>query len=107
MSELKEIEFDNNYPKLHGQKEARLVAVFNDISGRILYNKFPDLMGFDCKRSDGKFYFVNPEKDYMLLLFIGDKGILFPTFRKSNDENKSRYNDSIGELYKLIIAKEA
>lgn len=103
MSELKEIKFDCNYPKIHGQKLARLVMVIQEISGSMLLNSFGFLTSFDTIRDDGKFYNIDPEKEYMLLLFVGDKNIMFPTLRKQNGENAILYAESVGEMFKITI----
>ena len=43
------------------------------------------------------------EKEYMMLLFIGDKDIMFPTFRKQNEENAALYSESVGELFEVVV----
>ena len=101
--ELKEIRFDNNYPKLHNQKHARLVMVIQGILGEMLLKNFPDLTFFDTLRDDEIYYDIKPEESYMLLLFVGDKEIMFSTLRKQNEENAILYAESIGEVYKLKI----
>jgi len=107
MSELKNyIMFDNNYPKLHNQKTARLLACFNGITGDVLKEKFDQFLIYDTFRDDGKFYGVDFSKEYILLLFVGDKNILFSTFRKANNENINKYNDTIGEEFNIIIMED-
>ena len=101
--ELREIKFDNNYPKIHGQNLARLVMVIQEIPGEMLLTNFEFLTFFDTMREDGKFYDIDPEKQYMLLLFIGDKNIMFPTLRKQNSENAILYAESVGELFRITI----
>lgn len=103
MSELAKIRFDNHYPKLHNQKHARLVMVIQDISGERLLKQFPDLTFYDSMRDDGRYYNIKPEENYMLLLFIGDKDIMFPTLRKQNEENAILYAESVGELYRIEV----
>lgn len=106
MSELK-ILFDNDYPKLHGQKQAKLLMSIGDVSEALLRTKFADLLDYDTQRSDGKFYrsWQVGEK-FLLLLFLGDKGILFTSLRKNNEENRNIYNNSVGDIFEIII-KEA
>lgn len=101
--EPKFIRFDNNYPKLHNQTEARLLMVIQDISGEMLLNNFPDLTSWDSLRDDGRYYNIAPEKDYMLLLFVGDKNIMFSTLRKQNEENAILYAESVGDVFKIAI----
>lgn len=101
--ELKEIRFDNNYPKLHNQKHARLVMVIQGLLGEMLLKNFPDLTFFDTLRDDGIYYDIKPEESYILLLFVGDKEIMFSTLRKQNQENAILYAESVGELYEIKI----
>ncbi len=103
MSELAKIRFDNRYPKLHNQKHARLVMVIQDISGEMLLKKYPDFTGWDSRRDDGRYYDIKPEENYMLLLFIGDKNIMFSTLRKQNEENAILYAESVGEMYEIKV----
>ena len=103
MSELNVIQFDNNYPKLHNQKTARLVMVIQEISGEMLLNNFPDLTYYDTLREDGFYYDIKPELEYMLLLFVGDNDIMFPTLRKQNEENAILYAESVGDLFKITV----
>ena len=100
-----EITFNNNYPKLHGQKRARLLAVITGFSGELLQKRFPDLMLYDTLRDDGRYYAINQDETYILLLFEGDNGILFTTFRKDNDGNFYKYNGLIGQIFKIKIEK--
>lgn len=103
MSELKEIRFDNNYPKLHNQKKARLLMVIQDISGELLNGEFYYLMKFDTLRDDGLLYNIKPKESYMLLLFVGDRNIMFPTLRKQNEENAILYAESVGEMFSITV----
>lgn len=100
-----DIKFNNNYPKLHGQKRARLLAVITGFSGELLKSRFPDLVFYDTLRDDGRYYDIKPDESYILLLFEGDKGILFTTFRKDNEENFVRYNTSIGQIFWIKVEK--
>lgn len=101
----KEIVFNNKYPKLHRQRHARLLAVITGFSGELLQSRFPDFMFYDTRRDDGRFHDIKPDESYILLLFEGEKGILFSTFRKDNEENFVKYNTSIGQLFKIKIEK--
>lgn len=101
--EIKQILFDNNYPKLHNQKHARLVMVIQGLLGEMLLKNFPDLTFYDTLRDDGRYYDIKPEESYMLLIFIGNKEIMFSTLRKQNEENAILYAESIGEVYNIKI----
>lgn len=107
MGEKQEIRFCGEFVKLHGQTSGTLVAVFSDCKGDILHFKFPHLVGYDTELANGQFYFLNPEETYLFLLFIGNDGILVPSFRKQNDENFAKYADNIGSEFDFIIEKSA
>lgn len=103
-----EIVFDNNYPKLHKQKHACLVMAIQDISGEELLKRYPIFTAYDTKRDDGRYYDIKLEENYMLLLFVGDKNIMFSSLRKQTKENAKLYAESVGEMYKIkIMPKEA
>lgn len=103
MAIIETIKFDNDYPKMYSQRAGRLLAVFNDLSGQLLLRKFPDLVSYDTLRDDGRYYAIKPEESYMLLMFEGDRGILFTTFRKQNAENADKYNSRIGCVFKFEV----
>lgn len=101
--EIKKIKFDNNYPKLKNQKQARLIAAFTDVTETILSYKFPDLLLYDTKRDDGRYYKIDKGETYILLIFLGVDGFLFTSLRRQNKENLEKYCDSIGDLFSLIV----
>lgn len=100
---VQEITFNNNYPKLKGEKFARLIAVFNDMTGELLRHKFPDLMLYDTERDDGRYYHIDKNETFIFLLFLGGNGNLFSSLRKQNAENIAKYNNSIGDIFRLKI----
>lgn len=107
MSKLKMIKFNKNYRKLHEQKTARLVAVFSGVNGGTFLSKFPDFIGYDETAKNGqRFHFMENEKEYMLLLFVGDKDIMFPSFRKQDEKNAALYSESVGELFKIVVEEQ-
>lgn len=99
------IKFNNKYPKLNGQRFARLLAVFTNIEGCLLQSRFPDLVMYDTERDDGRFYELDTSKKYMLLIFRGDKGFLFTSLRKDNPENFDKYNGMVGQWFKIEIER--
>ena len=101
----KEIIFNNSYPKLKKEKFARLIAVFNYMTGALLRQKFPDLCLYDTERDDGRFYLIDKNETYMLLLFLGINGNMFSSIRKQNPDNEAKYNDSIGDIFAIKIEK--
>ena len=99
-----QIKFNNDYPKLHGQKRAKLLMCLSDLSENLLRHKYRDLFLYDTLRNDGAYYqkyYVGQK--FLLLLFLGDKGILFTTLRADNDENWDKYAGAIGEEFEIII----
>lgn len=99
-----QIKFNNAYPKLHGQKTAKLLMCLSDIPEKLLRTKYNDLLEYDTLRNDGSFYrsWYAGQK-FLLLLFLGDKGILFTTLRADNDENRNKYAGLIGAEFEIII----
>ena len=102
MSELK-IKFDNNYPKLHGQTYGLLAMVIQEIPGSMLLENFECLTAFDTTRDDNKRYNIEADKEYMLLLFVGNKNIMFTSLRMQNKENAELYAESVGLSFKIEI----
>ncbi len=101
---MKIIKFKDNYPKLHNQTSAKLVFVLS-IPEKLLRKVFNDLWMYDTLCSDGKnrlSYQVGQR--FLLLLFLGDKNILFTTLRTDNEENRAKYFNSIGAEFKLEVA---
>lgn len=99
-----QIKFNDNYPKLHGQKSAKLLMCLSDIPEKLLRTKLRDLFFYDTLRNDGKFYQSwHVGQKFLLLLFLGDKGILFTTLRADNDENRDKYAGAVGEEFEIII----
>lgn len=100
---LKIIKFNNDYPKLASQKTARLINVWQG-----MLKDFPcELLKYDSLKSDGSYFsFKDYEKSYVYcLLFVGDKNILFTTFRKVNIPNM-HYESEEGELFKIYISND-
>lgn len=103
----KTIKFNNNYPKLHGQREAKLLMAINEFPEKLLRTKYEALCLYDTIRDDGKYYQSwRAGENFILLLFLGDKNILFTTLRKDNEENRELYNSSIGDVFKIVVEGE-
>lgn len=102
--EIYKIKFFSDYPKLHKQKRAKLLAV-----GKININKntSKDFLEYDTKMANGKYYKLS-EGTHLLLVFLGDKYIPFTTVRSCNNQygNKQEYYKSkIGKLFEIEISK--
>ncbi len=100
---IKTIKFADNMPKLHGQTSATLVY-WSALAGCQLA-KHPALWDYDTKKSDGTIYKLNPYGRYLLLFFVGDKGIMFSTIRKLNEENK-HYMSEVNERFTIEIVNQ-
>ena len=101
---MKEIKFNDDYPKLHGQKTATLVAVTRI---KIDTEKDKELLEYDTKKSDGTYYEIKNGL-YMQLIFLGDKAIPFCTLRSALPAHKvEQYKTQIGRPFKIVIEKEA
>lgn len=96
------IRFSHDYPKLHGQKRAKLLAV-EPI--RIDRNTPRELIEYDTKHDGG--YFPLPTGNYIQLIFLGDLHIPFCTIRKAYPPAKrDYYKGKIGDWFEVVIRKE-
>ena len=96
----KVLKFADNMPKLHGQTEATLVY-WSALAGCQLA-EHPALWNYDTRKSDGSIYKLNPDGRYLLLFLVGDKGIMFSTLRKLNDENK-HYMQEVNQKFRIEV----
>lgn len=94
------IKFSNNYPKLWGQKNAKLVFIEHIFEENFPLNK--DLIEYDTKTSEGKYYPL-PRGDYLQLIFIGNKRIPFCTIRRYTPEKYAFYNSKLYEHFEIKI----
>lgn len=96
--------FKDNMPKLNNQQHAKLVY-WSALRGYQL-KRYPDFWCYDTLKSDGTFCKLNLDENYLVLFFVGDKGIMFSTIRKLNSENR-HYISDIGKEFEIgIIANE-
>ncbi len=104
---MKQIKFSHNYPKLHGQSLAQLLAV-RDLS--VCKYTSPALLEYDTRyeNADGTIghYPLKPGA-YLRLIFDGEKGIPFTTIRKAWPPQKVKYyTEAVGEFFKIEIKPE-
>lgn len=97
------IKFDCNYPKLCNQAKAKLVW-FSTIPKYYFGkdNGLEHLLAYDTKRPDGASSKIIPDS-YLLLFFVGDKGIMFSTLRKHDEENSVKYLFSVGQWFDVEV----
>lgn len=93
------IKFSHNYPKLHGQASAELLAV-RPI--RIDKNTPRELLEYDTKYDGG--YYKLATGDYIQLIFLGNLRIPFCTIRRAYPPSKVEYYKSkIGEQFEVMV----
>lgn len=103
------IRFIGDYPKLHGQHEAKL------LHARLI--RVPDemteeLLAYDTTRSDGT-RFELKKGEYVQLVFLGEKGIPFCTIRQNTKpfqngaaDKMAYYESKIGEVFSVEIKEK-
>jgi hypothetical protein len=98
------IRFSHNYPKLKGQKSAKLLAVMNINIPEEISDAFRE---YDTRflTKDGYDYYPLPRGKYLLLLFLGDKDALFTTIRSNIRNKEQHYRSSVGQTFELAIAE--
>jgi len=98
---IMEIKFSSDYPKLHGQTSAELLAV-KPI--RIDKNTPKELLEYDTKKTDGTYYKLMAG-DYIQLVFLGNFGIPFCTIRSKRnryaEDKESYYKQFIGQVFEV------
>jgi len=98
MNRPPKIKFSSIYPKLWGQKKARLVYV-QVLDGKKLSR---DLIEYDTKKYDGTYYEL-PKTRLIQLVFIGDKNIPFCTLRKYSKWKEEYYRNNINKVFDIVI----
>lgn len=96
------IKFSHDYPKLHGQKKATLLAVLKGESIKL----DSDFIKYDTSfiREDGtQACYDLPAGLVLVLFFIGDKLIPFTTVRRWTEEKEKYYRANIGKNFEINI----
>ena len=97
------IKFTSDYPKLHGQTSAELLAV-KPI--RIDKDTPKELIEYDTRKSDGTYYNLKTG-DYIQLVFLGNLGIPFCTIRSKRnrfaEDKEAYYSQFVGENFRIEI----
>ena len=101
------INFSHNYPKLHNQKTARLLAVeFRDrkeLDEKMVIEDTLYIVEEGARKGCRAFYPLKTSK-YMVLVFLGDKLIPFTTIRSCWPPDKvEHYQSAIGQVFDLIV----
>jgi len=97
------IKFSSDYPKLHGQTSAELLAV-KPI--RIDKDTPKELIEYDTRKSDGTYYNLITG-NYIQLIFLGNLGIPFCTIRSKRnryaEDKEAYYLQFVGENFTIKI----
>lgn len=104
---MKTIGFSHHYPKIHGQVQAKLIAVIplpgREISEPLLEY---DTTFVDDNGETGR-YPLKKSGNYIQLVFIGDFRIPFCTIRPAWPKEKvDYYTSAIGEVFSIRYAKK-
>jgi len=95
------IKFAEDFPKLWGQKKAKLLAVEMKHGSELP----EDLVEYDTIDKNGEYYPL-PKGLVIVLTFTGDKMIPFPTIRKYVSTKFEMYQRNIGQLFDIVIEAE-
>ena len=94
---MKTIKFSHEYPKLHGQTSAELLAVRPIKIGA---NTPKELLEYDTAHERGRYPLKSG--DHIQLIFLGNLRIPFCTIRSAYPASKVwYYYNSIGETFKI------
>lgn len=97
----KVIKFEDNFPKLCNQSSATLVYIGFSMVDEKHYGA---LIEYDTKKHNGEYYKLDRKKNYFVLFFVGDKGIMFSSLRKNTTENFRYYK--LGEKYRIEVSND-
>jgi len=96
-----DIKFSSDYPKLHGQTSAELLAV-RPI--RIDHDTQKELIEYDTRKSDGTYYELKTG-NYIQLVFLGNLGIPFCTIRSKRnryaEDKEAYYRQFVGQMFEI------
>ena len=93
-----QIKFSHEYPKLHGQESALLLAV--ELRGRSDFTE--KFIEYDTAFTGG--HYPLPPAQYMVLVFLGNELIPFTTVRRWTEEKSRYYHNNIGKTFGLVRA---
>lgn len=102
MKATKTISFAHEYPKIHKQTEAILIALF-----RAKKKKFSkEFLNYDTLyvENDLYKYYDLPAEDYIVLIFLGNHNIPFTTVRSYSEKKWVYYKSALRE--KFVISSD-
>lgn len=104
MNKCKVIKFSKRYNKLHKQTHATLIGMRIVDLSKMSDEDFEELVEYDAKAEDGSYFPLQRDGVYFLLIFLGNKNIVFQTLRKS--EKYRYYNNFRGEQFEIEYINE-
>lgn len=97
------IKFSHEYPKLWGQRFARLVFVdVVDLERELNSGELQDLLEYDTRTAGGGYYEL-PLGDLIQLVFLGDKKIPFCTLRRFTKRKFEYYRGLRGREFEVKV----
>lgn len=98
------IKFSHVYPKLHGQKRARLLRVIK-VDHFELSDEFIEYDTSYCADNSEKSHYPLPKTALLILVFLGDELIPFTTARRWTKEKEEYYQRGVGMNFEIVIEK--
>lgn len=95
------VKFNKNFLKLHNQTSAQLIDVKMINLSEMSDDDFNELIEYDCKADDGSYYPLDRNSYHTLLIFLGNKNIVFQTIRKKDSFMK--YYTKKGIVFNIKI----
>lgn len=96
---MNKIKFISNFPKLWNQSTAKLV----DIKLIDRDNIHQDFIEYDTKMENGEYYNLGEHKKFIVLYFIGDKGIPFCTLRSFTFDKFADYLNKLTRMFLIEV----
>lgn len=102
MKATKTISFSHEYPKIHQQTEAVLIALYK--AKKTKFTK--EFLNYDTLyvENDIYKYYDLPKEDYIVLIFLGNFNIPFTTVRSFTEKKWEYYKAALRE--KFVINRE-
>ena len=100
MKHNQSIKFSHQYDKLHRQTAGKLLFVSKTEKDKL----YSDLIDYDTK-ANGIIVYKLPDKELILLIFVGNKGIPFSTIRLFTEKKFAYYTSLKNHNFNIIINK--
>ena len=90
------IKFSHNYPKLHNETTAKLLAVFVTATSK-LSSSFIEYDTVYYTKLGERMYYPLSDCPVLVLLFLGRLGTLFTTIRSYSLDKEKLYRGEVGQ----------